>query len=104
MPREVSTSQTWGVECPQGQPGALERSPLHPKPQPNAVSYSNNGAGSSPQDCVPDTSSELRVDGVVAGKKTSFIVDTGAAFSLLTSYSGPTQDSELTIGGSLEFP
>ena len=42
-------------------------------------------------------SSELGVDGVVARKKTSFTVDTGATFSLLTSYSGPTQDSELTI-------
>ena len=35
----------------------------------------------------------------MAGKKTSFIVDAGATFSLLTSYSGPTQDSELTIKG-----
>ena len=33
----------------------------------------------------------------MAGKKTLFILDTGAAFSLLTSYSGPTQGSELTI-------
>ena len=49
-------------------------------------------------------SSELRVDGVVAGKKTSFIVDTGAAFSLLTSYSGPTQDSELTVTGVSGVP
>ena len=48
--------------------------------------------------------SELRVDRVVAGKKTSFIVDTGAAFSLLTSYSGPTQDSELTIKGVSGVP
>ena len=39
-------------------------------------------------------SSELRIDEVVAGKKTSFIVDTGATFSLLTSYSGPTQNSQ----------
>ena len=46
-------------------------------------------------------SSELRVDGVVAGKKTLFIVDTRAAFSLLTSYSGPTHYSELTIKGGL---
>ena len=52
----------------------------------------------------PDTSSELRVDGIVAGKKTSFTVDTGAAFSLLTSYSGPTQDSELTIKGVSGVP
>ena len=48
------------------------------------------GLGSSPPARVPDMSSELRVDEVVAGKKTSFIADTGAAFSLLTSYSGPT--------------
>ena len=52
----------------------------------------------------PDMSSELRVDGIVAGKKTSFIVDTGAAFCLLTSYSGPTQDSELTIKGVSGVP
>ena len=37
----------------------------------------------------------------MAGEKTSFIVDTGATFSLSTSYSGPTQDSELTIKGGL---
>ena len=49
-------------------------------------------------------SSELRVDGVVAREKTSFIVDTGATFSLLTSYSGPTQDSELTIKGVSGVP
>ena len=35
----------------------------------------------------------------MARKKISFIVDAGATFSLLTSYSGPTQDSELTIKG-----
>ena len=40
---------------------------------------------------------ELRLGGVVAGEKISFIVGTGATFSLLISYSGPTQDSELTI-------
>ena len=49
-------------------------------------------------------SSEFTVDGVVAGNKTSFIVDTGATFSLLTSYSGPTQDSELTIKGVSGVP
>ena len=37
----------------------------------------------------------------MARKKISFIVDTGATFSLLTSYSGPTQDSEFTIKGGL---
>ena len=49
-------------------------------------------------------SSEPRVDGVVAGKKTSFRVDTGATFSLLTSYSGLTQDSELKIKGVSGVP
>ena len=53
---------------------------------------------------VPDTSSELRVDGVLARKKTSFIVDNGAIFSLLTPYSGPTQDSEITIKWVSGFP
>ena len=37
-------------------------------------------------------------------KKTSFTVKTGATFSLLTSYSGPTQDSELTIKGVSGVP
>ena len=40
----------------------------------------------------------------MAEKKTYFIIDTGAAFSLLTSYSGPTQDSELTIKGVSGVP
>ena len=40
----------------------------------------------------------------MARKKTSFIVDTRATFSLLTSYSGPTQDSELTIKGVSGVP
>ena len=49
-------------------------------------------------------SSEFRIDGIVAGRKISFIVDTGAAFSLLTSYSGPTQNSEITIKGVSGVP
>ena len=53
----------------------------------------------SPPAHAPNMGSELRVDGIVAGKKISFIVDTGTAFSLLTTYSGPTQNSELTIKG-----
>ena len=40
----------------------------------------------------------------MAGKKTSFIVDTEATFSLLTSYSGTTQDSEITIKGVSGVP
>ena len=64
--------------------------------------FQRQGPGSSPPAHVPNMSSELRADGVVAGKKTSFIVDTGATFSPLTSYSGPTQDSELTIKGVSE--
>ena len=75
-----------------------------PEPQPNRMRVvPMTGPGCQPPDPVP-MSSELRVDGVVAGKKTSFIVDTGAAFSLLTSYSGPTQDSELTIKGVSGVP
>ena len=49
-------------------------------------------------------SSELRIDGIVAGRKISFIVDTVATFSLLTSYSGPTQNSEITIKGVSGVP
>ena len=40
----------------------------------------------------------------MAGKETCFIVDAGATFSLLTSYSGPNQDSELTIKGVSGVP
>ena len=82
----------------------LGKSPLLPEPQPNPMRVvPMTGPGFQPP-CVLNRSSELRVDEVVAGKKTSFIVDTGAAFSLLTSYSGPTQDSELTIKGVSGVP
>ena len=40
----------------------------------------------------------------MAGKKTFFIVDTGTAFFLLTSYSGPTQESELPNKGIFRVP
>ena len=83
----------------------LRRSPLLPgTPAQLYKSCSNDGAGFQPPARVLNTSLELRVDGIVDGKKTPFIVDTGATFSLSTSYSGPTQDSEVTIKGSLEFP
>ena len=74
---------------------SLERSPHLPQtPAQPYESYSNYRAQIPvPLAHVPDMSSGLRIDGVLPGKKTSFIVDTGAAFSLLTSYSGPTQDS-----------
>ena len=103
---EVPTSQTWRVECPQGHPGASEEIPTSPwNPSPTLQElFQRQGPGSSPPAHVLNTSSDLRVDGVVAGKKTSFIVDTGATFSLLTSYSGPTQDSELTIKGVSGVP
>ena len=54
--------------------------------------------------CVPDTSSELRLDEIVAGRKVFLIVDTGATFSLVTSYSGPTQNSELISNGVSGVP
>ena len=53
---------------------------------------------------VPDTSSELRLDEIVAGRKVFLIVDTGATFSLVTSYSGPTQNSELISNGVSGVP
>ena len=85
---------------------SLERSPHLPQtPAQPYESYSNYRAQIPvPLAHVPDMSSGLRIDGVLPGKKTSFIVDTGAAFSLLTSYSGPTQDSELTIKGVSGIP
>ena len=92
----MSTGMPW---CPWGDPH------FSPEPQPNPTRVVlMTGLGSSPPARVPDMSSGLRVDGVVAGKKNSFIADTGAAFSLLTSYSGPTQDSELTIKGVSGVP
>ena len=42
---------------------------------------------------------ELQVIGTVAGHKVSFLIDTGAAFSLLTSFNGPLQPSEVAIKG-----
>ena len=90
----------------------MERSPFLPQtPAQPYESWSNDRArvpATPTPVCVLDTSSELRVDRVVANKqtnkKTYFIIDTGAAFSLLTSYSGPTQDSELTIKGVSGVP
>ena len=88
-----------------GTPWRLWGNPhFSPEPQPHPMRVvPMTGPGCQPPDPVP-MSSELRVDGVVAGKKTSFIVDTGATFSLLTSYSGPTQDSELTTKGVSGVP
>ena len=40
---------------------------------------------------------ELQVIGTVAGHKISFLIATGAAFSLLTSFKGPLQSSEVGI-------
>ena len=83
----------------------LGRSPLLPRtPAQPYESCSNDRTRFQPPARVLDMSSVLRVDGVVARKKTSFIVDTGATFSLLTSFSGPTQDSELTIKGFSGVP
>ena len=42
---------------------------------------------------------ELQVIGTVAGHKISFLIATGAAFSLLTSFKGPLQPSEVAIKG-----
>ena len=94
------------MECPQGRPGASEEIPTSPwNPSPTLQElFQRRGPGSSPSARVLNTSSELRVNGVVDGKKTSFIVDTGATFSLSTSYSGPTQDSEITIKGVSGVP
>ena len=105
-PGEVPTSQTWRVGCPQGHPGMpkeISTSPPEPQSSPTRVVPMMGPKFQGPAR-GPDTNSELRVDGIVAGKKTSFTVDTGAAFCLLTSYSGPTQDSELTITGVSGVP
>ena len=50
---------------------------------------------------------ELQVIGTVAGHKISFLIATGAAFSLLTSFKGPLQSSEVGIeevSGILFYP
>ena len=92
----ISTGMPWR---PSGDPH------FSPEPQPNPMRVVPMAEPRfQPPAHVPDMSSELRVDEVVARKKTSFIVDTGATFSLLTSYSGPTQNSELTIKGVSGVP
>ena len=48
--------------------------------------------------------SELWVIGTVARHKVSFLIDTGAAFSLLTSFKGPLQPSEVAIKGVSGIP
>ena len=48
--------------------------------------------------------SELQVIGTVAGHKVSFLIDTGAAFLLLTSFQGPLQPSEVAIKGVSAVP
>ena len=48
--------------------------------------------------------SEFQVIGTVAGHKVSFLIDTGAAFSLLISFKGPLQPSEVAIKGGLKHP
>ena len=45
------------------------------------------------------TDLELRLIGTVARHKVLFLTDTGAAFSLLTSFHGPLQPSEVAIKG-----
>ena len=48
--------------------------------------------------------SELQVIGTVAGHKVSFLIDTGAAFLLLTSFQGPLQPSEVAVKGVSGIP
>ena len=47
---------------------------------------------------------ELQVIGTVARHKVSFLIDTGAAFSLLISFKGPLQPSEVAIEGVSSIP
>ena len=47
---------------------------------------------------------ELLVIGTVARHKVSFLIDTGTAFSLLTSFKGPLQPSQVAIEGGLRHP
>ena len=83
----------WKMDCPHlpdlesgmstGMPWRLWGNPhFSPEPQPNPTRVvPMTGPGFQPPGPVPNTSSELRVDGVLARKKISFIVDTGATFS-----------------------
>ena len=50
------------------------------------------------------TDLELRLIGTVARHKVLFLTDTGAAFSLLTSFKGPLQPSEVAIKGVSGIP
>ena len=50
------------------------------------------------------TDLELRLIGTVAGHKVLFLTDTGAASSLLTSFKGPLQPSEVAVKGVSGIP
>ena len=50
------------------------------------------------------TDSELQVIGMEAGHKVSFLIDSGAAFSFLTSFKSPLQLSEVAIEGVSGIP
>ena len=104
-PGEVPSPQTWRVERPQGCPWRPWRDPhISPKPQPNPTRVIPM-TGPGFQSLWPMSRTWAQNLGwSTAQKKDSFIVDTGVAFSLLTSYSGPIQDSKLTIKGVSEIP
>ena len=88
-----------------GMPWRLWGNPhFSPEPQPNPTRVvPMMGPGFQPPAHVPNTSLELRVDGVSGQKKDLFYSRHWSHF-LLTSYSGPTQDSELTIKGVSGVP
>ena len=68
------------------------------------LSYSSDGAQAPDPVCPIQTDSELWVIGTVAKHKVSFLIDTGAAFLLLTSFKGPLQPSEVAIKGVSGIP
>ena len=67
-------------------------------------SFQRQSPSSRPQVHPIQVDSELLVIGTVAGHKVSFLIDTGMAFSLLTSFKGPLQPSEVAIEGGLRHP
>ena len=93
--------QQWARNQTQGGPGTPDHSSLDEvRDDPIVPELFQWQSPSSKSQVHPIRSdSELWVIGTVAGHKVSFLIDTGAAFSLLTSFKGPLQPSEVAMKG-----
>ena len=93
--------QQWARNQTQGGPGTPDHGSLDEVRDDPIVPelFQWWSPSSRSQVCPIQTDSELWVIGMVARHKVSFLIDIGAAFSLLTSFKGPLQPSEVAIEG-----